>query len=254
MFTCLRHTFRPFFFFFFLLGHSVFSWADPVQLYAEQGLFNHPENSFAVNIYTLDACGERQEDFDFTRKVKVEDISLEASKDTGILFDQSVIFQDGLAGIILDSVGTSEMNIRILVEGFSAPFDVHLKPLEARSIVAGPEENPPEPEKTVPAKELTIKSLELEESRVIILHFSEALNDESAIQPDHYKAITNKKTVYPLRVEFGKDFVVLTFSETFDDEEEGYVEVRNVRDIYGNEIESDTRSPDFKGSDCGCQD
>lgn len=96
-----------------------------------------------------------------------------------------------------------------------------------------------------------VESIMVEKKNIIILKFSEVIEEESALAGGNYRAVTNKREVAPEKIEYHKDFVVLQFPVEFDSDEKGYIELEAIKDLSGNELSSGTRSPDFKG-DCGC--
>lgn len=91
----------------------------------------------------------------------------------------------------------------------------------------------------------------VKEPNILILRFNEEVEEESALKVENYKAVTNKREVYPKKVEYHKDYVILEFSDHFRSDEEGYIEMEGIEDLSGNEIPLGARSPKFKG-DCGC--
>jgi hypothetical protein len=90
-----------------------------------------------------------------------------------------------------------------------------------------------------------------DEPGIISLVFNETLEEESAQETRNYKAVTNKQEVYPEKIEYHQDNVILEFEEYFDNEEEGYIELQGIKDLNGNQISSGLKSPDFKGK-CPC--
>lgn len=98
-----------------------------------------------------------------------------------------------------------------------------------------------------------IEEFSVEGDGIILIKFNEALDEESAVDTDNYLTVTNMQESNPDSIEFHGDNVVLFFEESFQEEEEGVIVLNGIKDIHGNEIPSDTETPDFKG-DCGCVD
>ncbi|MFH1772024.1 MAG: hypothetical protein ABH872_04335 [Candidatus Omnitrophota bacterium] len=123
---------------------------------------------------------------------------------------------------------------------FPYPSQIHLEPLTDNIAFKDKDIFPPE-----------IESIIVEASDIIILKFSEALDEESATKEENYKAITNKREIHPEKIEYRRDVIVLKFPVEFNEDEEGYIESNDIADLAGNYIASGTRSPEFSG-DCGC--
>jgi len=55
----------------------------------------------------------------------------------------------------------------------------------------------------------------------------------------------------PERIEFHQEAVILFFADIFEHNEEEYIELEEITDIHGNEIDSGLRISEIQG-DCGC--
>ncbi len=86
---------------------------------------------------------------------------------------------------------------------------------------------------------------------ILKLEFNEELEEESAQESRNYKAVTNEREVFPVKIEYHRTYVFLEFEEPFHTDEEGYVELEGIKDLKGNEISSGLKSPDFEGT---CED
>ncbi|MCK5178850.1 MAG: hypothetical protein KAR32_04910 [Candidatus Omnitrophica bacterium] len=86
---------------------------------------------------------------------------------------------------------------------------------------------------------------------ILKLEFNEELEEESAQKLKNYKAVTNEREAYPVKIEYHRTYVFLEFEEHFLTDEEGYLELEGIRDLNGNEISSGLKSPDFEGT---CED
>ncbi|MFC1624211.1 Ig-like domain-containing protein [Candidatus Omnitrophota bacterium] len=107
------------------------------------------------------------------------------------------------------------------------------KPIEAGITFFIPDKEPPE-----------IIDLKMETLAFVEITFSEELDDGSATEASNYKVVSSD-TQTPRSVEFHGDRVILELDDLLRSFTEMYVEVRDLKDLAGNEIERDARSPNY---------
>lgn len=216
------------------LCFSLVCFASAVQLFIEplsEAICNKPLN---LKLYVLDEQGNVDIEYDGVKNldVRVEEKGGE-KRGSFRIPSQRVSFKKGIGVFIVEDSEPEELKLTINLEDIRVPASVSLS-FEDKDIF------PP-----------VITSIMVEKTDVIILKFNEQVDEEYALDTANYIAITNKREVHPQRVEYHKDYVVLKFPVEFDQDEEGYIELEEMRDLSGNEISPGLRSPDFDG-DCGC--
>ena len=129
------------------------------------------------------------------------------------------------------SITNSEEDEELIIELIDPKG--RFQPVEASITFFIPDKKPPE-----------IIDLKMETLAFVEIAFSEKLDDSSATDPNNYKVVCFDEQS-PRSVEFHGDRVILELDDLLRSHEVMYVEVRNLKDLAGNEIERDTRSPDY---------
>lgn len=209
--------------------------AKPIQLFlmpVSQGACKQP---LEIIVYVLNDKGEVDLNFDGAKKIKVSVKEKDGIKENSfhVSLDKTIKFKRGKSSFSIEDSEPETLDMTVEVENVKITASVKL--LFEDKDAAGP----------------VVESIAVEKADIVALKFNEEIKEESAQKTENYTAVTNKRQVHPKKVEYHKDYVILEFPQGFDKDEEGYIEVEGIEDLNGNEIPSDTRSPDFKG-DCGC--
>ncbi|MCP4652291.1 MAG: hypothetical protein GY858_02755 [Candidatus Omnitrophica bacterium] len=202
--------------------------AKPIQLFLEKQ--NQAICGVELNVlaYALNDRGEV--DAAFSGKKNVTFSSKADTKPCS--FPKNLKFKNGKGIFSIKCRKEIGLNLVVEIEGVNAPTNLSAS-FVCRDVLAP-----------------FVEGIMIEAKNLITVKFSEEVEDESAQGCENYTAITNKREVHPESIEYHKDTVILKFGIEFDDDEEGYVEVDEVKDLSGNAISSG-KSPTFKG-DCGC--
>lgn len=211
------------------------SFAFAVQLFLEPPLESACHTRQELKIYALDEEGKIALDYSGVKKIKLT-VQEEAGriKDSFRIFSpESLEFKEGVAVLTLQDDEPEDLELTLEAEGIKLPASLKLSFRDKK------ENNPP-----------AIREIKLEKHNLIVLNFDRQMEEESALKKENYKAVTNRREVYPETVEYHKDYVVLKFASGFDEGEEGYIEIAQIQDLEGNFVSSGTRSPKFEGCDC----
>lgn len=210
------------------------AFSKPIQIYAEPFMSGKEcRSDWPVRIYVLDEKGGTAEEFVGAHGViigvpeKKEQIRIEAE------------FKKGISGITLPRTGAKNISLTLAVEGVANGTTLNFS-CEEPAKNESRDKKPP----------LVLEVL-TEKSDVLIVRFSEEVEEETSQNTDNYLAVTSKRSIHPKAIEYHKIYVVLTFPEQFDNDEEGYIETKGIQDLSGNEMPSAVRSPQFTG-DCNC--
>ncbi|MFC1621339.1 hypothetical protein ACFL2G_03435 [Candidatus Omnitrophota bacterium] len=107
------------------------------------------------------------------------------------------------------------------------------QPIEANITFFIPDKEPPE-----------IVDLKMETLAFVEITFSEELDDGSATDTSNYEIICSDRQ-RPRSVEFHGDSVILELEDLLRPYDTMYIEVRNLKDLTGNEVDRGTKSPDY---------
>ena len=210
---------------------------EPFQLYIEplsSAVIAHP---LKLKLFVLNEFGETDNSFTGKKpfKANVTEPSTKANNSYSFNPKKLLKFKKGVSELLLSNTEEEIIEIKISIDEVKLPGLLNIS-FEDMDV------DPPE-----------IKNIKSEEPNILILEFDEELDLDSAINERNYNVISNKREEFPSKVEFNKDYVVLTLPDPFKMEEKGYVELNNIKDLAGNEVESGLQSPEFDG-DCGCID
>jgi len=213
------------------LSGSLLGLCEPIQIYlASHGepIVNKP---LEVEVYILDESGRVDAAFE-GKKAVTFDIERQDTDTIPEGLPRELTFKKGKSRFFLDVSSGGSLVLSMSVEGIQS-----FAPLKLAFIT-----------KDIEAPYIT--SVLLEKENVIVLKFSETLEEESALDEHNYKVITNREEMFPTKLEYHKDYVVLFLSRNLEEDEEGYVEVEDITDTKGNPVESGEKSATFAGCDC----
>ncbi len=198
-----------------------------------EGIVN---NDLPISILVLNECGELEKSFSGKKNVDFK-LKRESGVDPdSISFSRNVVsFKNGMGQFSVFDRESESILLSVLINELQVSEEINLV-FENKDIF------PPE-----------VKEVETEGPYFLYLTFNEEVADNEALDAGNYLAITNKKEVHPDSIEYHNDYVILEFEKQIVEGEEGYIELKNIKDLSGNEIPSGLRSPDFEG-DCGCVD
>jgi len=148
---------------------------------------------------------------------------------------KSLLFTRGRAHLLISDSEAEKVDLEVTVDGFPLAGRITLD--FARQDIDGPQ----------------VSDVKSDKGGIITIKFNEPLDEESALDKDNYRLITDKREISPDNIEYHKDYLVLKFDSEFEDQEEGSVEMTSIKDLSGNEISSGTRTSSFI-CDCGCDD
>lgn len=216
----------------FILPFTVL--ALPSKIAIENNLECLINDPIEIKVTVLNDKGKRDKTFSGNKNIKVEAKEIDGGQDDSFSVVKDIIsFKNGVGNLLVKNQEEESVELLLSVEGIELATSGKL----------------------IFKKDTTaprVDSIMVEKANLIIIKFSEEIEEESGLRTQSYRAVTNKREINPDSIEFHKDYVVLKFGQHFDKDEEGYIELDGIRDLNANEISS-TRSPTFKG-DCGCDD
>ncbi|MFC1508212.1 hypothetical protein ACFL60_00820 [Candidatus Omnitrophota bacterium] len=191
---------------------------------ASRGNINEPQKG---SVAVLDKEGNVAVDYNQKGlKIEVEESGAENKS-----FTLTPASLDILVGEASFSITNSEEDEEILLKILDPKSS--FKPGEASITFLIPDKEPPE-----------IIDIKMETLAFVELIFSEELDDGTATDTSNYKVVCSDVQT-PRSVEFHGDRVILELDDLLRSHSQMYVEITNLKDIVGNEVERDARSPDY---------
>lgn len=225
---------RLFKFFLILLLPPFLGYTTPIQIFLEPVAEPICDVPLEIKTYILNEEGNVVSTYNGKKRVKISVKEQGEGKTNNVDIPTKYIrFKKGVGSFFLKAQDEGTLEIKVEVEGIRLPGYMSLT-FKKRDI------KPP-----------FVEAIFVEKHNILVLKFNEVIEEESALKVENYKALTDKREVYPKKVEYHKDYVILEFPENFESDEEGYIEIEGIKDLSGNEIPMGSRSPKFKG-DCGC--
>ena len=216
-----------------LMAWSAQSFAEPIQLYLDTSSEAVIRVPLDIEILVLNENGEVETGFDGKHELHItvnesgmrdESYSVRANK---------VRFKKGKGFFSIEDSEGETLDVTVGLADSQASGQISLTFLDKDIF-------PPE-----------ITDIFEESSGVLKLEFNEEVEEESAQEERNYRAVTNKREAYPVKIEYHRTYVFLEFEEPFLTDEEGCLELEGIKDLDGNEVSSGLKSPDFEGT---CED
>lgn len=187
-----------------------------------------------LNIYVQDEQGQMDLTFNGMYAVKIDIDEVGGAQPKSYeSFPEKLKFVAGQSELKVRNSEGERLDLKIQIEKVRFPGYVSLS-------FQGEDKTSPE-----------ITSVDVDKKRTIVLGFSEEIAKEEAIKPENFLMVTNTRKVAPIKVDYNKTYLMLHFADDFDPKEKGYIRIRHIKDLKGNEIIYDSHSPEFVG-DCGC--
>ncbi|MFC1631935.1 hypothetical protein ACFL1I_02770 [Candidatus Omnitrophota bacterium] len=189
-----------------------------------RGNVNEPQKA---TVLVLDKEGNLAIDYNQRGlNITVEELGLSDKSFT--LNPQKLDISEGEASFSITNSEEEEELLLQLIDPQGA-----FKPIEASITFSIPDQEPPQ-----------IIDIKMETLAFVEMTFSEELDDGAATDTSNYEVFSGDQQT-PRSVEFHGDRVILELDDLLRSYTEMYVEVRDLKDLAGNEIERDTRSPDY---------
>ena len=213
---------------------STNSRSEPVQLFLDPISESVCRIPLEIEVLVLNKNGEVDTGVEGKKELQIEVEEKGGRKDKSFsIRSKRVSFKKSKSSFVMENDDEERLGVNVMIPDLDISGSIDLF-FQDRDISA--------PE---------VVGISSDEPGIIGLEFNEILEEESAQETRNYKAITNQREVYPEKIEYRQDNVVLEFEEYFDNEEEGYTELQGIKDLNGNQISSGLKSPDFKGK-CPC--
>jgi hypothetical protein len=191
---------------------------------ADRGYLDQPQQA---TVWVLDKAGNAATDY-IQKGLRLEVEELGRRDKSYTLEPESLDIYEGKSTFSLANTEQGEELILRLRDPRG-----QLQPAETRIIFSAPDREPPQ-----------MIDLKMETLAFVEITFNEELDSGSATDPYNYEVVCLQRQ-HPRSVEFHGNRVILELENLLRPYNVMYVEVRNLKDIAGNEIERDTRSPDY---------
>jgi hypothetical protein len=216
-----------------LLLLPVCSSAEAIQLFLDVSSEAVSRVPLEVEVLVLNENGEVVTAFEGKKELQVAVQESGMRDESYNVHSRKVRFKKGKASFTIEDSEDETLDIEVALAEPSVSGEISLSFLDKDIF-------PPE-----------VVEIFEEDPGILKMEFNEALEEESAQRSRNYKAVTNKREAFPVKIEYHKTYVFLEFEEHFLTDEEGYIELEGIKDLNGNEISSGLKSPDFEGT---CED
>lgn len=187
-----------------------------------------------IEVLILDNNGRVDTSIEGEKELQINVEENEGKKDKSFsIRSAQVSFRQGIGSFVIENDEEELLIVNVAMPDLAVSENINL-------VFRDEDVSPPE-----------VVRINSDEPGIIRLEFNEALEEESAQETRNYKAITNRQEVYPRKIEYHGDQVVLEFEDYFDNDEEGYIELQDIEDLHGNPVPSGLKSQNFKGK-CPC--
>ena len=213
-----------------LLILPAYSYAKPIQLFLDVSSEAISRLPLEIEIFVLNENGEVEAGFKGKKELQITVQESGMRDESYYIRSTKVRFKNGRASFTIENSEDETLGLEVALSYPELSGQISLSFLDKDIF-------PPE-----------IDGISEDGPGIIKLEFNEELEEESAQKLRNYKAVTNEREAFPVKIEYHKSYVFLEFEEQFNTDEEGYIELEGIKDLSGNEISSGLRTPGFEGT------